>query len=520
MKKFKFRRFGISTGAKVQQEGLRNLAKSMAKDPGMLIPKCLSGQPSCSKCKWEKTRQRLLRIQRYSGNLFILNKLAKSGKQLERGYAAMLLIAQEEKPIMFVTAKLPGLDVSLAPRGKVKKEVLIGLQHFDDEELRLLAYSEMIKKKVHLYSSSESLFCTGLKPHYPDDLMAEVLRATGYSLRLHDNSYKCSHLAEGGTHSAVLRIGILSADRTVELCHGCASDKKNLYVALAGRVLCREPDADFFVKMEQKMNCAKGDNCALASQRPETSGMLASYRSGELSDRALLDSYSKARRRALSDASGRVLVIGDRCFEEDSQAFIGALKPSEVERKALTYVLSKSTDPVVADTATVSAILSQFWDKNGQAIIFSVTGDQELARKFYAESQRSEKSPSQVLREADAESKRRNVLASLPTYKALGKIGSFSDEVARQFRAHGKAETLRIIEKGDKNDTKIKSVSCGFYLALDSLKGKEWLFTKEELDYGKYLATFAKSLLIAKPENYTEKLQSLLTASGSGENAR
>ena len=168
----------------------------------------------------------------------------------------------------------------------------------------------------------------------------------------------------------------------------------------------------------------------------------------------------------------------------------------------------------------MSAVLSQYWDKNGQAIIFSVTGDQELAKKFFAESRGSEKSPSLVLREADAESKRKNVLASLPVYKSLGKIGSFSDEVARQFRAHGKAETLRAIEKGDKNDTKIKSVSCGFYLALDSLKGKEWQFTKEELDYGKYLSAFAKSLLIAKPENYTEKLQSLLTASGSGESAR
>ena len=68
-----------------------------------------------------------------------------------------------------------------------------------------------------------------------------------------------------------------------------------------------------------------------------------------------------------------------------------------------------------------------------------------------------------------------------------------------------------------KNETKLKSVSCGLLLDLDALKGKEWQFTKEELDYGRYLADFTKALLGSEPDEYKDALQNLLTASGSGE---
>ncbi len=76
---------------------------------------------------------------------------------------------------------------------------------------------------------------------------------------------------------------------------------------------------------------------------------------------------------------------------------------------------------------------------------------------------------------------------------------------------------MREIDRASKSETKIKSVSCGLLIALDSLKGKEWQFTKEELDYGKYLADFSKALLESEPKDYKDALESLLMASGSGE---
>ena len=69
---------------------MRKLANKMANDPKMLIPKCKS---ECAKCAFDKTLIKLQKIHSMRLNPNALKKLAGSGKQLERGYAAMLILA-------------------------------------------------------------------------------------------------------------------------------------------------------------------------------------------------------------------------------------------------------------------------------------------------------------------------------------------------------------------------------------------------------------------------------------------
>jgi hypothetical protein len=156
------------------------------------------------------------------------------------------------------------------------------------------------------------------------------------------------------------------------------------------------------------------------------------------------------------------------------------------------------------DSGTPSAVLSLFWDKAGASAIQAVTGDKELARKIFQETKDTNKTPSQILREADMERKSKTVLGALPKFKDLGKIGSFADGIARTYKTQGKQEALREIDRHPKSETKLKSVSCGLLMAMNALKGKEWQFTKEELDYGRYLADFACALLDADPNKYRD----------------
>lgn len=512
VKKLKFRRFGISAGSKVQQANLRALARDMADDPGLLIPDC-AGQ--CRRCQFDRLLAKLRKIQASRGNPVALKRLAGSGKQLERGYASMLMLAAEEGPIMFAAAKLPGQDVSYTVRGKVRKEVLIGLQHFDDPKLRLLAYSEFaVKNKVHIYSSDEELACTGREPKYPAALIDEVLASTGYRLKKASGGYACEHQGVG----CELKVSVLSAGTSVGLCKACASRKENLHAALLSRVVCKHPESDLEVSLGHDIRCAKGNACSVPSKSKATAGLLAKYRAGELSDRALLEDYESAVRAGLEQAGRTIYVLGDRCFEDDAAAFIVALAPSDIEAKALKRVLAASQGPVIMSDATPSAVLALTWDWQGANAIHAVTGDKELARKVFLENRESGKPPSQILREAVSLAKSREALAGLPEFKALGKVGRYADDLARTHRALGREEALRKIG-GSQKDTKLKSVDCGFLTALGGMKGREWQFTREELDYGCYLADFARALLDAKPEDYADALQNLLTASGSGENA-
>jgi hypothetical protein len=484
----------------------------MAQDPGMLIPDCAG---ECSRCPSEKLLARLRRIHAKREEPEALRKLASSGKQLERGYASMLILALEESPIMFATAKLPGQDVPYTVRGKARKEILIGLQHFDDARLRLLAYSEYaIGNKLHIYSGGEQLLCTGRKAMYPRELVSEVVTCAGYSLAATPDGIGCGHRDAG----CLLRVRIVSAGITITLCRQCASAKQNMHAALASRVLCRRPDDDFDISLVHDIRCSKGGVCSVP-ERPRAAGELVKrYREGGISDRAVLEDYEAGVRKELERAGNTIYVLGDTCFEDDSEAFIAALGPTDPEAKALRRVLASSPGPVILSDPTPNAVLALFWESQGANAIHAVTGDKDLARKLFAENRDSGKPPAQILREAVASAKSREALAGLPEFGSLGRVGRYIDDIARAHRAQGRDEVIRRIGSSHR-ETKLKSIDCGFLAALGALKGREWQFTREELDYGAYLADFARALLESKPEGYADALQNLLTASGSGESA-
>jgi len=510
VKKYRFRRLGIGTGTKVQQANLRALAKEMAEDPGILIPECAG---KCARCPVKKLESGLRKVQAYRKNHGALQKLTSRGGNLERAYAAMLMIALEETPIMFATAKLPTGDVGFTVRGKARKEFLIGLQHFDDPKLRLLAYSELaMKNKVHIYSSDENIICGGRTPHYPKELVSEVISGSNYTLARSQSGYGCEHAASG----YALRVEIVSAGMTIQICRACSSQKTNILAELSSRVIARKPESDFRIALEHGIECKKGHDCTLSSSPVDSSGIVKRYRAGQLSDRGMIDEYEKTVREAFGRYGTAIFILGNTCYENDHAAFIKALGPSETEEAALTRVLKSAQCPVVMDSATPNAVLSLFWEKQGANAIHAVTGDKELARSFFLETKNSGKTPVQILREAALRSRSKEALSKLPEFKSLGKLGRYSDDIARTHRALGREEALKKVGSLQ-DDTKARSLNCGFLIAMGALKGKEWQFSKEEQDYGRYLADFAACLLNSKPEGYSDALQNLLSAAGTNE---
>ena len=92
-----------------------------------------------------------------------------------------------------------------------------------------------------------------------------------------------------------------------------------------------------------------------------------------------------------------------------------------------------------------------------------------------------------------------------------------ADRVAHTAKTEGKEAALRQVEKGKGSDHKTRSVSYAFLTALGEGQSRAWQFTREEMDFGSYLAPFAQRLLVEKGEGYAEALSLLLEASGSNE---
>jgi hypothetical protein len=177
-------------------------------------------------------------------------------------------------------------------------------------------------------------------------------------------------------------------------------------------------------------------------------------------------------------------------------------------------MLKNVAEPVIMDDATPNSVLTLFWETQGANAIHAVTGDKDLSRQIYLETRGSGKMPAQILRDAKVRVQSKAALAGIPEFKNLSKLGSYADEMARTFKALGRDEALRRLATVQ-GETKMKSLICGFLNALDSMKGKEWQFTKEEQDYGRYLGDFAKALLESKPDRYRDALRDLLAAAGA-----
>ncbi len=487
-------------------------ARLLAKEPEHLIPDC---DEDCKRCDFDRVLAKLKRIQAFKNNVKFLQRFAKTGTQMERAYAVMLVLSNEEKAPFLGVAKLPGGEVSYAQRGKVKKEVLIGVQHFDDPRFNILAYSEIaLKKRLNLYSTHDGIICTGMRARYPKKLVADVLQGTDYQFRRDGDKYLCP-TSQKDEVGARLNIEIISAGLSVSLWGNAASEKENIYTALAGKVMSKNVDADFHLSLDFFLKC-ESSNCSIGTMDIRTKALLKDYMTGRFSDKALMDAYMQEARAQMKNINKRLLVVSGRCYEDDLPAFIDALKPSKIERLALERVLETVHRPVIVDSATASSVLSQFWEDLGEVAIDAVVNDKALAKEIYAKNRDSGKPPSHVLRLAKNVRDSKDILARLPKLTGLPPIAAFADNISRVYRVDGKAETVRELEKAQKGDTKTKAIACGLLLAIDSLKGKEWLFTKEELDYGKYLGEFCKSLLECDEKLYKEALQNLLTASGSG----
>ena len=88
--------------------------------------------------------------------------------------------------------------MSFAVRGKVDAEYLIGVQYFDDPDLRLLAYFQEAKDSdLHIYSSPESLYCSSDGPRVPASYSKEMLATAPYELKAGQQLR-----ASGGRHRA------------------------------------------------------------------------------------------------------------------------------------------------------------------------------------------------------------------------------------------------------------------------------------------------------------------------------
>jgi hypothetical protein len=202
------------------------------------------------------------------------------------------------------------------------------------------------------------------------------------------------------------------------------------------------------------------------------------------------------------------------CFDDDSEAFIESLRPSNVEREALEALLDNLEENIIMDEATPAKVLDMYWKEAGQEVLEAVLGDEDAAEEFYERSLKSEEMASQVVQEAFRSAQQDRILADLPEYDRLPPVAKFCDRIARIHRTKGSNAAAREIRRNQSRKKQFKALEYALLLALGAGRGEEWRYSEDERGFGAHLRSKAEALLSAEPEGYDASLRDLMTSSG------
>lgn len=498
---------GAKATPKTLERDLLEKSRLLAGKPQLLMPQCTK---DCRRCDIRKAVSKMEKVSQKRSDPKKLEHAMNWGDHLVRAYAATISLHEAGKVPYLAATKTPMGEVSYAVRGKVEKDKLIGVQHYDHPELRLLALWDTARKRgLHIYSTEKCAICSPDGPQPPAEYVDEAISLLPYDL---DDNGDCPHVKDGRG----LKVRWKGAGTTIRVCPSCSGDVNTVH-ALAGRIAAKDPTDDFEVEVISELKCdGECPDCRVKEAYSLPRDLVDRYLKAELNDAALLEAHARSRAEAIRQKQDEVYMVGEMCYGRDKERFLAALRGSEVEKKAISALISSGKMCVLSRTDQAANLISDLWPEHHDALLAAVASP-DIVKRVLAE--RSELTPSQMVVEAGRMEAYRGIESTLPTFRSLGPVGSYADRIARTAKTEGKDASLRLIEKTKGTDHRLRSVSFAFISALGEGQTKGWQFTREEMDYGSYLAPFAQRLIESQGDDYAEGLKLLLEASGSNERA-
>lgn len=494
--------------AKKKERELIARAKKLRDGPDPLIPEC---EGECRKCPFEKWRARLLKQLRFKDNKKKLSGLANLGPAFSKAYAATLLLAIQEKAPYLAVARVGNKDIAYAQRGKAKKELLIGFQHYDDPDARLLAVADIARRNgLFIFSTKDKMVCTGTIGKPPEEYVTETIGRMRYPFQKTEGGYA----ALDSVDDTFIEVRWIPAGISLKVSRLRSSTKRNIASVILNRMLHPERAKILDVRVQPGFRHASGgEDCPLNTLTEVSDRWRSEYMSGRVSDRELIDNHMKDVREEGIAMERRVFAVGMNCFDDDSDAFIESLRPNKIEREALRAMVKNLGENVILDEASPAKVLDTYWQEAGLEALKAVLGDEDAANEFYERSLSSQESPSQFVRQAFQTAQKERILSDLPKYRKLSPVARFCDRIARVYRTGGPAAAAMEVRKDTTRSKAFKALEYAFLLALNET-GFDWQYTEDERGFGVHLKSAAEALLTAKPEEYDAALRRLLTASG------
>jgi len=502
----------VRKGSGLREADLLGRAKALRASVDPLLPRLT---PDCPGDRFERLRTELEEVRGWADDERRLARLARWGDPLARAYAGLLKFALDPSAptvVMFPTASG---EVSYAPLAATDREAEVAVQRSDEPDRLLLGYLTWARKGFHFFATRRNLWCTGRAARPPEEFIAERVAELPYRL-LEDPTqhlYRCPHLASGEPRP-FLEVAWPGAELAFRLCRRCAKDDRHLLGSLSDGAAVPDPESEFPVSAELNVDCRGGEECVHRGLPPLPRVLLKRYVLGRLADAQLLESYLAELRPRFERTSRRTLVAGGVCYGADIEAFLEALHPSPVERRALSSILEGLDGEFEVDEPAASRALERLWGGHAEEIVGAVVPDPVEARRLVDEARGAPGRVAEILKRLQRRSEERELLETLPRYDRMSPEAAWADQVARAYRVQGDSGAERTVVRTLPREGRERGLGYGFLLAIGRSSAHAWQFTPTEKEFGTALQARIVGLLRAPAEGYHEALDGLLRAAG------
>lgn len=460
----------LKVGSKDKERKFLEHLNLLFEDPATIIPNCMDKGFLCPFESYRKKVETTSNFEKYSRSADqFLSALGETNK----------IIDSDSAPILgFITT--PYGNVEYAKRGNTDPAVLAGVQHFDHEIFKLLAFSSLAKSKNVRVYSSKNFYTASCKNSGPgEEFFTDVLNEHGIQFRKAEGEFLIGDSGKSLTISHFSGVTI----RIYENSQG------NTLHTIMRHFLTRDYYSDFTIGsdyLEEHVKSVPDD-------------ALVSYFDGKIDDRQMI---KKIARKRIDDAiNSGLYIIGDTCYS-DLDEFLSQFDEDVISPDLLRDPLIDYEKGMALETASTRKLLEILWQKSGNSIMKQMFPDLDEQKMKSLKG-----SPIDRIESARKLYFSEEVESSF-NVEAWSKNAQYLVDLLKKYHKEGKMMAVRDGEKNLTNSPIVRAIFFGFLEAVGEKGNREWMFTPNEVDLGLKMKDRIKELL-TNVDDVNEKLESL-----------
>ena len=448
----------IKSNSKESEKAFIENIKKFFDKPEVLLPECTD---SCFMCPIKGYAKKIEKMEQ-SGNF---GKYHNSADQFLAGISETYKILENEKAPVMGMIKTNYGSVNYCKRGNADEIVISGVQNYDHDIYRLLAFTNVVRiKKLRVYST-KNYFTATCRNKIDINFIEDLLKEENVPYNRNDNN-----LAIGNSGN---KITVQVYDHTFDVFEDF--DGNIVHIMLKHMLL---PDMPFIIKSD------------IMDFIPDNQEIINEFIQKRLTTKQLL---ARIRKDKINYAiKNNYYVIGSQRYTLDE--FLDKL---EFDEKLKPFIGEKITSKgFVLDLPSQRKILEYLFPQYKTEIV------KILYNLSDAEIKSLKGNPLEVMENAKLQSSKKSLASKI--MDPWSENSKYLIDLLTYYFNYGKSDSINFGRKNMHNDIE-KSIYYAFLRAIGN--DEEWLFSENQILFGKRIYEYMEEMV--KNQNVNEQLKKL-----------